>query len=153
MPELDLDAHLAQHSASLPDQWLQEPRLEDEADERLDDVLKEVRLRLLKVALVLSGGDVPISREFLDEAYECLIPRGPDADWLVLNRRRVRLIRKDISGTLSKPEGNELDQLQAQADQYVAATAPRPLEELRELEGRLRKKDGAGDAGSTPPDG
>ena len=156
MPNLDLDAHLAQHSVSRrypgADQWLQEPPLAGDAEERLSEVLDQVRLRLLKAALVLSG-DVPISREFLDEAHQSLVPSGPDADWAVLNRRRIRLIQREISGALSESERGELEQLQAYADQYVAATAPRPLEALRGVEERLRKKDGPGDSGSTPSHG
>lgn len=57
-----------------------------------------------------------------------------EADWPETNRRRGTLIDKDIAGTLSDAERTELDGLQAYADYHLEQVAPRPTDELKQLE-------------------
>ncbi|NQU21519.1 MAG: N-6 DNA methylase [Candidatus Nealsonbacteria bacterium] len=57
-----------------------------------------------------------------------------EADWRTTNRRRGKLIDKDIAGTLSPSERAELDGLQTYADYHLQQVAPRPTHVLDELE-------------------
>jgi len=53
------------------------------------------------------------------------------------NRRRCELVDKEIDGTLSQQDRNELDTLQAEMLAYRRKLAPLPLDELRELHQEL----------------
>ncbi|MEZ6110756.1 MAG: N-6 DNA methylase [Pirellulaceae bacterium] len=57
-----------------------------------------------------------------------------EADWPKTNRRRGKLIDKDIAGTLSDAERMELEGLQAYADYHLERVAPRPTHVLKQLE-------------------
>ena len=57
-----------------------------------------------------------------------------EADWSKTNRRRGKLIDKNIAGTLSEAERSELNGLQAYADYHLERFAPRPTEVLTQLE-------------------
>ena len=57
-----------------------------------------------------------------------------ETDWPKTNRRRGKLIDKDIAGTLSEAERSELDGLQAYADYHLERVAPRPTDMLKQLE-------------------
>ena len=57
-----------------------------------------------------------------------------ETDWPKTNRRRGKLIDKEIAGTLSAAERTEFDGLQSYADYYLERVAPRPMEALTHLE-------------------
>lgn len=57
-----------------------------------------------------------------------------ESNWAKTNRRRGRLIDKDIESTLSPKERNELTTLQAYADYHLQQVAPRSTDELQRLE-------------------
>lgn len=57
-----------------------------------------------------------------------------EAEWPKTNRRRGKLIDKDIAGTLSDAERSELDGLQAYADYHLERLVPRPIDVLKQLE-------------------
>jgi len=59
--------------------------------------------------------------------------------WIKTNRRRAHLIKKDIAGTLTNSEREELDLLQNYADRYIEQVAPRPTHVLDSLEKKLKE--------------
>ncbi|MBN1909417.1 MAG: N-6 DNA methylase [Pirellulales bacterium] len=63
-----------------------------------------------------------------------------ETDWRKTNRRRGKLIDKDIAGALTPPEQVELDGLQAYADYHLQQVAPRPTHVLEELENMVLAK-------------
>lgn len=70
-----------------------------------------------------------------------------EADWSKTNRRRGKLIDKDIAGTLSVAERSELDGLQAYADYHLDRVAPRPTNVLKQLEDLVLAKSTASKRG------
>jgi hypothetical protein len=56
------------------------------------------------------------------------------------NHRRCELVDKEIEGTLSHSEGEELEQLQAEMLAYRRRVAPLPLKDLREIHDELLQK-------------
>ena len=62
---------------------------------------------------------------------------GYEADWSKTNRRRGKLIEKNIAGTITEAEQVELDALQAYADYHIEQVAPRPPKVFEELEDLL----------------
>lgn len=63
-----------------------------------------------------------------------------ETNWSATNRRRGKLIDKDIAGTLTESERVELDGLQAYADYHLEKVAPRPTESLAKLEDLILSK-------------
>lgn len=63
-----------------------------------------------------------------------------ESDWSKANRRRGKLIDKDIEGRLTESERAELDGLQAYADYHLDQVAPRPTENLVRLEDLILAK-------------
>ncbi len=67
-----------------------------------------------------------------------------ESDWPSTNRRRGELVDKEIAGTITDAEAEELAGLQAYADYYLERVSPRPMHALEELEkhvfGGTRKK-------------
>ena len=59
------------------------------------------------------------------------------ASWERTNRRRHRLIDKQLDGTINQAEQVLLDALQAYADYHLDTLAPRPAHVLDHLEDRL----------------
>jgi len=57
-----------------------------------------------------------------------------ESDWPKTNRRRGKLIDKDIDGTLPPSERTELDGLQVYTDYHLQQVSPRPTNELERLE-------------------
>ena len=55
----------------------------------------------------------------------------------VKNARRFALIDKEIAGTLTSAESEELANLQLEVDDYLDRVAPLPLDAVRELHDRL----------------
>jgi hypothetical protein len=53
------------------------------------------------------------------------------------NARRFALIDKEIAGTLTDAESQELASLQQEVDEYLDQVAPLPLDAVRDLHGRL----------------
>lgn len=70
-----------------------------------------------------------------------------EADWSKTNRRRGKLIDKDIAGTLSEAERTELDVLQAYADYHLERVAPRPTNVIKQLEDLVLAKSTASKRG------
>jgi hypothetical protein len=60
-----------------------------------------------------------------------------ESDWPSTNRRRGKLVDKEIGGTLTGAEAAELAGLQAYADYYLEKVSPRPMHVLEELEDRV----------------
>lgn len=63
------------------------------------------------------------------------INRATEGAWDRLNRRRLKLIDKDMEHGLSAVEKAELDELEKEAEDYVNRVAPLPfgmLEKLKE---------------------
>lgn len=56
------------------------------------------------------------------------------------NLRRCQLVDKEIAGTLTNNEKNELDRLQAEMLSYRRKVAPLPLQDLRDLHAELLRK-------------
>jgi hypothetical protein len=56
------------------------------------------------------------------------------------NQRRCHLVDKDIDGTLTPAEKDELDQLQAEMLAYRRYVAPLPLDDLRTLHQHLLRQ-------------
>ena len=63
-----------------------------------------------------------------------------ETNWSATNRRRGKLIDKDISDVLTDSERVELDGLQAYADYHLDQVAPRPTESLARLEDLILAK-------------
>ena len=63
-------------------------------------------------------------------------PSPADAE----NARRVELIQKNVAQTLTSAEKQELEGLQARADDKIKQTAPLPLQELDEFEAELKRR-------------
>ena len=63
-------------------------------------------------------------------------PKWTDA----MNYRRFKLIDKEIAGTLTSREAQELSRLQQQMLDYRRHVAPLPLEDARKLRDSLLKK-------------
>jgi hypothetical protein len=59
------------------------------------------------------------------------------SDWPSTNRRRGKLVDKEIDGTITSDEAAELVGLQAYADYYLEKVSPRPTHALEELEDRV----------------
>jgi hypothetical protein len=112
------------------------PRLDSIAHGPLSDVIERFRTRLIEEAGRIAGTQT-VDANHLEQAYERLLASPTPADWAVLNRRRVYLIQKELTGRISAAEATELEALQAQADRHMAETAPRPLEALWDLERKL----------------
>jgi hypothetical protein len=71
---------------------------------------------------------------------------GPEDRWSdEKNARRCELIDKEIDGSISDTEREELGQLQAQVDEYVRRVAPRPLNELEEIKRLLLRERSSGE--------
>ena len=60
-----------------------------------------------------------------------------ESDWPSANRRRGRLVDKEIEGTITSHETVDLASLQAYADYYLEKVSPRPTHILEELERRV----------------
>jgi hypothetical protein len=60
-----------------------------------------------------------------------------EEDWLATNRERGELIDEEIADTLNVERRARLDALQAYTDYHLNQIAPRPIDTLDELEGRL----------------
>jgi predicted RNase H-like HicB family nuclease len=69
-------------------------------------------------------------------------PAGqPSSQWTkAKNQRRCELVDKEIEGTLSPGEGEELEQLQAEMLAYRRRVAPLPLKDLREIHDELLQR-------------
>ncbi|MEO8499087.1 MAG: hypothetical protein ABI614_28820, partial [Planctomycetota bacterium] len=65
---------------------------------------------------------------------------GYEADWSKTNRRRGKLIDKEIAGTLTDSERTELNGLQAYADYHLERVALRPTNVLTQLEDLVLSK-------------
>ena len=94
---------------------------------------------LLTVFAGWQRGGVPFEQtRFLPESLEGKLHYADfvdyEADWPKTNRRRGKLIDKEIAGTLSAVERTELDGLQSYADYYLERVAPRPTDVLNQLE-------------------
>src|SRR2546426_1128469 len=89
----------------------------------------------------------------VDEALEVLQERAPingheptsrapsEPAWTEhKNQRRCHLVDKDIDGTLSLAEKDELDHLQADMLAYRRHVAPLPLDDLRTLHQQLLRQ-------------
>jgi hypothetical protein len=63
---------------------------------------------------------------------------GRDTGWTdAKNARRLRLIDRDISGTITADETLELELLQEELERHVERVAPLPLDHVRRLRQRL----------------
>ncbi|MBC8872645.1 MAG: hypothetical protein H8E44_24695 [Planctomycetes bacterium] len=102
----------------------------------LSSIVERFRSRLLGEAAKIAG-ERKIDANDLEQAYERLLRPVSAGDWPILNRRRVYLIKKQISGDVSPEELVELEHLQAQADGHMSEVAPRPLEMLWDLKRKL----------------
>lgn len=60
-----------------------------------------------------------------------------ESDWPSTNRRRGKLVDKEIGGVITGGEAAELIGLQAYADYYLEKVSPRPTHILKELEDRV----------------
>lgn len=56
------------------------------------------------------------------------------------NRERVRLIDRQIAGTITPEEQAQLDAMQAAMDRYLEQSSPRPTDVLDEIESRLSER-------------
>ncbi len=93
-----------------------------------------------------TGNDLPVGSPTLSESIDARlrllsarvmddINRATEAAWDRLNRRRLKLIDKDMEQGLSAAEKAELDELENKARDYVNRLFPLPfgmLEKLRE---------------------
>lgn len=112
------------------------PRLDPIAHGPLGDMIERFRTQLIEEAGKIAGTHT-VDASHLEQAYERLLASPVPANWVVLNRRRVYLIQKELTESISAAEATELEALQAQADRHMAETAPRPLEALWNLERKL----------------
>jgi len=123
-----------------------------ELSELLLDVDAEVlRLYSLPAKLERALLDVFTGRERVGVPFHqvCYIPETIQADvsfadfrkleksWLATNRERGLLIDKQIAGNLNDIERARLELLQEYADYHIDQVAPRPVNELVELERKL----------------
>lgn len=69
-----------------------------------------------------------------------------ERDWPSTNRLRGQLIDKDIEGTISEDERDQLNALQAYADFYLNQTTPRSTKELNEIEDQIFRRSSNKDA-------
>jgi len=73
-------------------------------------------------------------------------PAGANGDWTeTKNARRFSLIDKEIAGTLSLEEAEELAHLSREIDDYLRRVAPLPIHETRKLHEQLRQSIAASD--------
>lgn len=56
-----------------------------------------------------------------------------DAEWPAVNRRRCELIDREIAGTLTDAEAEELRRLNVAADEYIGTRPTAELERLEEI--------------------
>jgi hypothetical protein len=71
---------------------------------------------------------------------------GAEEEWSdEKNTRRCELIEKEIDGSISDAEREELGQLQAEVDEYVRRVAPRPLNEIEEIKRLLLRERSSGE--------
>ncbi|MCI0357119.1 MAG: hypothetical protein L0211_01370 [Planctomycetaceae bacterium] len=67
-------------------------------------------------------------------------PADANGQWTeAKNARRFALIDKEIAGTLSQKEAEELAGLSREIDDYLLRVAPLPIHEARELHEQLRR--------------
>ncbi len=102
----------------------------------LSDMLERFRFRLLEEAAKIAANR-KIDAVDLERAYERLLCPSGSEDWQVLNRRRVYLIQKQVTGGILPEELVELAGLQGKADRRMSEVAPRPLEMLWDLKRKL----------------
>jgi hypothetical protein len=115
------------------------PRLDSFAHGPLNEIVDRFRTRLIEeAARIAGGGDVDANH--LELACQRLLASSPSADWNTLNRRRVYLIRLELTTGLSAAEAAELESLQAEADRHMAAVSPRPLELLWDMKRELSSR-------------
>jgi hypothetical protein len=62
------------------------------------------------------------------------------ADWKVTNRRRIRLIDKEIQHALSPEEQSELAHLQVLTDLKLDMTTPLPIQKLEKQSRDMSRK-------------
>jgi hypothetical protein len=63
-----------------------------------------------------------------------------NGDWTAAkNARRFALIDREIAGTITADEAQELARLSQEIDDFLRRVAPLPLEEARELHEQLRR--------------
>ena len=77
-----------------------------------------------------------------EEKYEfagSTIEEGNGGWTEAMNRRRFALIDKEIAGTLSAAESDELGRLQAEVDDFLRRAAPLPIAAARTLHDQLRQ--------------
>ena len=98
---------------------------------RVTIVASKAESYLIRTALLrfcdLMQDTTTLSENLAAMGYQ--IPHEPPAfevaAWPALNRERGLLIDKDIAGTITPEERKRLEQLQAYADNYLEAVAPR----------------------------
>ncbi|MBY0457435.1 MAG: hypothetical protein K2V38_08880 [Gemmataceae bacterium] len=103
-----------------------------------DDAVKRFVLSLLPAAggAVLEVGGVPVAR--LTPVVPTSTAGGP---WTVAkDARRCELVDREIDGTLTPVEADELALLQAEMLQHRRRVAPLPLDEARRLYQELLAK-------------
>ena len=137
--EDDLQGRTRRSPADVPKSvdWVVDPPLERSARRALSKRMEELRIRLLEKALQVAEGNVPLDEHCIERAYAILFPEEPAEDWSTANRRRVHLIRNEITGDISAAERAELAELQVRADRRMSETVPRQMEFLEELEAML----------------
>ena len=102
----------------------------------LSELVERFRSRLLEEAARIAENR-KINGNDLERAYESLLVSRSSGDWLVLNRRRVFLIQKQVAGDILPSESAELERLQVIADRHLSKVAARPLEALWDLKRKL----------------
>lgn len=125
-------------ASGLPDESSEEPQMDLFARGPFMELMERFRERLLREGSRIAGGE-PVDANHLEQAYQILLSEGRHADWSLVNRRRLYLIRKRTSGEISPAELAELAQLQAEADRHMHEVAPRALEDLWDLKETLRR--------------
>ena len=62
-----------------------------------------------------------------------------DATWQALNQRRIALMQRQYTATLSPEEASELAQLQERADQHLAPLDQRVLDHVTQLHRQVQR--------------
>lgn len=145
-----------QLSLSLPNDWDQ-PESEslkylhwriDAEVLRLYDLPSDVEKKILQLFTGITRLGVPfIQTEYFPAGFESL-DRLDDllaitADWATTNRRRVRLIKKDVKEGLSAKESKELSRLEKLADariDLIDLQHPAPPDEIQRTVERLKRE-------------
>ena len=136
-------AYLDAASSNAPPEDLQSLLLEvDAAVLRRYALPVELEWKLLSLFTGWGRVGVPFKQDrYFPRELKCPIRLSDfldyESDWPSANRRRDKLVDKEIDGTITTDESLELAALQAFADYYLEKVSPRPTRVLEDLERRV----------------